>query len=105
MEETEEHFKGIVNAYDHLMSNINNNDSDADEDFVHVDRDEDWWWEAMSAVCMLGVVGRGVVKNDKEHAITILHQSRNYIKHFASQVVKTIISLLLATKYTQLCCR
>lgn len=47
----------------------------------------------MSAVCMLGVVGRGVVKNDKEHAITILHQSRNYIKHFASQVVKTIISL------------
>lgn len=37
MEETEEHFKGIVNAYDHLMSNINNNDSDDDEDFVHVD--------------------------------------------------------------------
>lgn len=30
--------------------------------------------EAMSAVCVLGVVGRGVVKNDKEHAITILHQ-------------------------------
>jgi hypothetical protein len=56
----------------------------------------------MSAVCVLGVVGRGVVKNDKEHAITILHQSRNYIKHFASQVVNTIISLLVATKHTQL---
>lgn len=57
----------------------------------------------MSAVCVLGMVGRGVVKNDKEHAISILHQSRNYIKHFASQVVKTILSLLLATKYTQFC--
>lgn len=41
MEETEEHFKGIVNAYDHFMSKINNNDSDDDEDFVHVDRDKD----------------------------------------------------------------
>lgn len=41
IEETEEHFKGIVNAYDHFISNINNNDSDDSEDFVHVDRDED----------------------------------------------------------------